>query len=140
MLYPGDQPQEPRRVKLKVRFLGLRLARYLVWLRVIRSNVDRPTIQQWVEMARLAITSLLRGRSDGAKAMIRRNYAVCLRCPFHMLETHQCSGCGCQMTLKAAAGGTCWAREQDPDSTFGYPARTSAAHGKIPDPAGDRRQ
>lgn len=114
-------------VKSQFRFLGLRWRRLRQWWAVVATDErDRPTLKNWAQMLALVMRrALSQPRSAEARKQVRRDYAICLRCPFHERHLHVCAGCGCSMPLKLAAGGACWAKERDPNSLFGFGGATS---------------
>jgi hypothetical protein len=116
---------------------GLRWSRLREW----RAAVARsPSIglREWLAMGALLIHALRQPGGPETRKRIRRDWRDCVRCPFHDPVFHRCIGCGCAMAYKIAAGGKCWAREQDPNSTMGFPRvaahESSAAN---PCPSGD---
>lgn len=105
----------------RFRLLGLRWGRWTRWWAVIRDEGHRPTLKDWAKMAalvwRLAVS---KPRSAEDRKRVRRCYAVCCRCNFQDRHLRTCIGCGCVMPIKLAAGGGCWAHEQDPATTIGF--------------------
>lgn len=117
------EPAHEVGVKSHFRFLGLRWGRLRQWWQVVTAEGNRPTFKEWAKMARLvARRTVGKWPRPEERRAILHNYRKCVRCPFHSTQFHQCLGCNCVMPLKLAFGGGCWAREQDPNSTFGFAA------------------
>lgn len=88
---------------------------------VLRDNDQRPGLRGWLEMVRLVV-------SPGPlppPAVLRGWMRKCCRCPIHDRKMKRCGandglGCGCHAALSIAAGKSCWLREREPDSPYGY--------------------
>lgn len=93
----------------------LRWRRLRTW-REVASFAHGTTAADLFRMVVLAGRALLRRPPAGVVA----RYRVCVRCEFHDRAQRACLGCGCYMPYKLAAGGRCWAREQDPRSGYGF--------------------
>lgn len=122
---PKDGRKMKRETRRRLRPFGLRWGRWRMFGAMLWDSRRDLTMRDLATMLGVLVLSahklvhrggveppLLKGRLAA--------YRVCVRCPFHEARFHRCAGCGCFMPFKLAAGGPCWAREQDSASGLGF--------------------